>query len=458
MHAGDPKSHRLTLAAVAAVLLLVGGLASLAVGKPHKLKTTTKRVSVRSNSKEVNSDSDRGAVSGNGRFVTFESVGKFTKGDDGFDDDVFIHDRTTGSTRRVSVRANGKEFAGASADDSSVSDDGRYVAFVSDRAMVAADANGTEDVYVKDLKTGKLTRASVTSAGSELVYDSSQPAISGNGRYVVFDSEGPFVGADTNGLSDVFRRDLKTGQTVRVSIRSNGSQTADDGFGFGASTDASISADGNVVAFESTDDQLTADPDYDNKGDSDVFVRNLSQGTTVRASLKADGSEADPLGNQSNSLPVISGNGRFVAFTADIYGKFVAEDSNNAFDVYLKDLQNGAVGRLSVRSDGQEVPFASGQDAPAAISANGRYVAFESYGPLVASDTNPSRDVYLRDRVKTTTRRVSITTRGKQVTGSNHQLPAISADGHWVAFSSLGKFSAGDSGTDFDVFERGPLR
>jgi len=266
------------------------------------------------------------------------------------------------------------------------------------------------------------------------------------------------VGADTNGLSDVFRRDLKTGQTVRVSIRSNGSQTADDGFGFGASTDASISADGNVVAFESTDDQLTADPDYDNKGDSDVFVRNLSQGTTVRASLKADGSEADPLGNQSNSLPVISGNGRFVAFTADIYGKFVAEDSNNAFDVYLKDLQNGAVGRLSVRSDGQEVPFASGQDAPAAISANGRYVAFESYGPLVASDTNPSRDVYLRDRVKTTTRRVSITTRGKQVTGSNHQLPAISADGHWVAFSSLGKFSAGDSGTDFDVFERGPLR
>jgi Tol biopolymer transport system component len=459
MRSRETKSYKPTFAAAVAVLVLAAGLASPALGKPHKAKTTTKRVSVRSNGTEVNADNDFGAVSGNGRFATFESVGKFTAGDDGFDDDVFIHDRTTGKTRRVSVKSNGKEVPGGSADDSSISTDGRYVAFLADGALVPSDANGKVDVYVKDTKTGKVKRASVKSNGSELADDSGAPAISGNGRYVAFDSEGPFVDVDSNGISDIFRHDMKTGKTSRVDVRFDGSQTADTITNFGAeSLNPSISFDGNVVAYQSIDDTMTADPDYDNKIDNDIFVRNIKQGKTTRASLKANGSEADPSGNQMNVFPAVSGNGRFVAFSADYYGSFVPGDTNNAYDVYVKDLKTGAISRVSLKSDGSQSPDPSGADAPAAISADGQRIAFESYGQLVPSDSNVFRDIYLRDRKLKKTIRVSITSKNKQVDGYSHQLPAISADGHWVAFSSQGKFTGGDSGVDFDVFERGPLR
>jgi Tol biopolymer transport system component len=459
MRSRETKSYKPTFAAAVAVLVLAAGLASPALGKPHKAKTTTKRVSVRSNGTEVNADNDFGAVSGNGRFATFESVGKFTAGDDGFDDDVFIHDRTTGKTRRVSVKSNGKEVPGGSADDSSISTDGRYVAFLADGALVPSDANGKIDVYVKDTKTGKVKRASVKSNGSELAYDSGAPAISGNGRYVAFDSEGPFVDVDSNGISDIFRHDMKTGKTSRVNVRYNGAQSVMDLYGFGDSTNPSISADGNVVAFESTDSQLTPQGDFGFFGDNDVYARKIKQGKTTRVSLKADGNEADGANNQTNRYPAISGNGRFVAFSVDENGKYVAADNNSDWDVYVKDLQTGAISRASIKSDGSEVPMPSGIDAPPAISGNGRYVTFESYGPLVASDTNNAyRDIYLRDRKLKKTIRVSITTKRKQVSGYSHQLPAISADGHWVAFSSQGKFTGVDSGVDFDVFERGPLR
>ena len=89
--------------------LLLAGFAPIAPAKPHKPKTATKRVSVRSNGSEVNADNDFGAISGNGRFVTFESVGKFTKGDSLATEDVFRHDRKTGKTRRASLKSNGKQ-------------------------------------------------------------------------------------------------------------------------------------------------------------------------------------------------------------------------------------------------------------------------------------------------------------------------------------------------------------
>ena len=178
-----------------AALLFVAGLATIAMAKPHRPKTTTKRVTLRSNGSEVNSDNDFGAISGNGRFVTFESVGRFTKGDSPASEDVFRHDRKTGKTRRVSLKSNGKQVPGGEANDSSISNSGRFVAFHAAGAFVPGDTNNTDDVYVKDMKTGRVRRASVRSDGSELPYNSLDPAISGNGRYVVFDSDGPFVGS-----------------------------------------------------------------------------------------------------------------------------------------------------------------------------------------------------------------------------------------------------------------------
>ena len=102
-----------------------------------------------------------------------------------------------------------------------------------------------------------------------------------------------------------------------------------DIYGFGASEDPSISADGNLIAYESTDSPMTPQTDYGFFGDTDVYARNVKQGTTVRVSLKADGSEANASNNQTNKYPAVSGNGRFVAFSADQAGAFVTGDTNN---------------------------------------------------------------------------------------------------------------------------------
>jgi Tol biopolymer transport system component len=132
---------------------------------------------------------------------------------------------------------------------------------------------------------------------------------------------------------------------------------------------------------------------------------------------------------------------------------------NGENDVYVHDLKTGKTSRVSVTSSGDELNTVggSGADAPASISGNGRYVAFESYAPLVSGDSNDVRDIYVHDRKTQKTRRVSLRSNGEEVGTYGHQLPSISKDGRWIAFSSLGEFTGGDSGVDFDVFERGPL-
>ena len=200
----------------------------------------TKRVSVKSNGQEINVDNDFGSsVSGNGRYVAFPSQGKYTKGDGGSDYDVFVHDRNTGKTRRASLKSNGKEVDGQDCLNHSLSANGNLVAFTCAGAMIGSDNNGLPDVYVKNMSSGKIVRASVKSDGSEVPADSGLPSLSANGRYVAFVSDGALIGSDTNGVDDIYRHDLKSGKTIRISIRSNGDQTDQD------STDPSISGDGN---------------------------------------------------------------------------------------------------------------------------------------------------------------------------------------------------------------------
>ena len=402
----------------------------------------TKRVSVKSNGEEINVDNDFGAsVSADGRYVAFPSQGKYTHGDGGSDYDVFVHDRLTGKTRRASLKSNGKEVDGQDCLNHSISANGNLVAFTCDGAMVGSDNNGYPDVYVKNMSSGKIVRASVKSDGSEIAGRAaacrrSPPtaATSPSSR------TGPSSAPTRMASSDIYRHDLKTGKTIRISLRSNGDQTDQD------STDPSISGDGNRVAFASLDGSLTDDTDYANAVDSDVFVRDVKDKTTTRASLKSDGTEADPNDNQTNQKPAISANGRFVAFSADDHGTFVPGDMNAESDVYVHDLKSGKTTRASITSSGDELPAPSGANNPASISGNGRFVAFESYAPLVSSDTNNADDIYVHDRKTEKTRRVSIKSNGQQEPTYNSQLPSISEDGRWVTFSSPGQFTGGDSG------------
>jgi Tol biopolymer transport system component len=436
--------------------MVTAALAVLALGASGAwAKAKTKRITVKSNGDEVNTDNEFGAVSRSGRFVTFESVGKFTSHDDGFDEDVFIHDRKTHKTKRVSLKSNGKEEPAANSAESAITPSARYVAFVSDGNLGGGDGNGMEDVYVRDRKKGKATRVSVSSSGHGVNYDSFNPSISANGRYVAFESRGAFVSSDTNGAIDVYVRDLKQHKTRRASLANDGAEPVND------SRNPSISADGRYVAFQSFD-KLTADSDYQNIVDMDVFVRDMKKHKTIRASLKSDDSEASSTQNNANQTPVISGNGRFVAFSTDMYGRFLGSDNNNQPDVYEKDLKTGNVTRVSVKSNGQEVIESSGagSERPLAISSDGKRVLFEAAdAAFVGIDTNMERDVYMHDRTSHKTTLVSVTSNGGLITtgAGGQQLPAISANGHWAVFQTIASLAPNDAGMDFDVFERGPL-
>jgi Tol biopolymer transport system component len=417
--------------------------------------TRTIRISLKSSGAEVNTDNEYGAVSGDGHLVTFESSGKFTRGDDGTDEDVFIRNVTTKKTTRVSVRPNGKEVAEANSAESAISASGRYVAFASDGAFKAGDTNGFVDVYVKDRKTGAVKRASLNGAGKQVMASALNPAISASGRYVAFTSDGAYVPGDSNGYVDVYVRDLQQGTTRLASLRDDGGQPQVD------SLNPSISSNGRYVAFYNNDQHMTSDPDYGFMVDYDVFVRDMTQKRTIRASLRSNGAEADPSGNQDNKTPVISADGRFVAFSADSYGDYVGADMNSYPDVYIHNLVNGSTTRVSVKSNGAEATGSSGEgsERPLAISADGSMVAFEAYAALAPTDSNNERDVYVRDRSRNVTKRISVKASGAQITSGagGQQLPAVSGNGSWVAFQTVGHVTAGDTGNDFDVFRRGPL-
>jgi Tol biopolymer transport system component len=237
---------------------------------------------------------------------------------------VFVHDRQTGQTARVSVASSGAEGEGASW-NAAISADGRYVAFESDaRNLVTGDTNGREDVFVRDRQTAQTTRVSVSSTGAQGTGHSVWPAISADGRYVAFESDARnLVAGDSNNLRDVFVRDRQAGQTTRVSVASDGTQGDD------FSSYAAISADGRYVAFYSGASTLVAG---DTNGAWDVFLRDRQAGQTTRVSVASDGAQA----NSNSYIAAISADGRCVAFFSDA-SNLVAGDTNWCRDVFVRD-------------------------------------------------------------------------------------------------------------------------
>ena len=272
---------------------------------------------------------------------------------------------------------------------------------------------------------GTTTRISVSSGEAQAdgaTYGSS--AMSANGRYVVFTSEASnLVAGDTNGVSDVFVRDLTSGMTRRISVSSAERQAGTGSLGWVA-----ITPTGRYVAFTSAASNLVA---HDTNGNADVFVRDLARGTTRRVSL----TDADRQGRLGGDAPAISADGRYVAFTS-YSGNLVPRDTNGHPDVFVRDRSRGTTRRVTLTSAEKQVYL--GGTAPA-ISAGGRYVAFVSDSrSLVAGDTNKSRDVFLRDRSRGTTRRVSLTSTEGQLSAYSYGPPSLSAGGRYVAFLNGG--------------------
>ena len=322
----------------------------------------------------------------------------------------------------------------------SVSADGRYIAFESYATnLVPGDTNGVADVFVRDLQTGATTQVSVDSAGLQGNGDSLFASISADGRYVAFHSlASNLVVGDTNGVDDVFVHDRDTGVTERVSV-SSGSVEGDDN-----SRIPSISADGRYVAFYSEATNLVVG---DTNSVLDVFVHDRDTGVTTRVSVSSTGVE----GNSHSLSPSISADGRFVAFHS-FAANLVAADTNAFADIFVHDRDTGVTERVSVDSAGVE---GAGDSGNPRISADGGSVAFTSNASnLVAGDTNGEVDVFVHDRDTNVTTRVSVSTAGTEADSFSVD-PSISADGRYVAFRSFAtNLVAGDTNGFNGIFVR----
>jgi hypothetical protein len=367
------------------------GVADVFVNDRGTKKPSTTRVSVASDGTQANGDSGSTSVSGDGRLVAFVSgASNLASGDTNGVADVFVHDRVTNSTTRVSVASDGTEanaesaFVGAP----QLSADGRFVAFESFASnLILGDTNGMLDIFVHDRQTGTTTRMSVASDGTEANNQSLTPAISGDGRFIAFWSTASnLVPGDTNpcpfSCSDIFVHDQQTGTTTRVSVASDGAQ-AD-----GGSESPAISADGRFVAFESVASNLVPG---DTNGAFDVFVHDRQTGAVTRASVASDGTQAD---NTSRSAS-ISTDGRFVTFHS-FATNLVQPDTNPDFDIFVHDQQAGTTTRANVASDGTQ---ANSSSVRPSISGDGRFVSFDSTASnLVPGDTNGIGDVFVHQQ------------------------------------------------------------
>jgi Tol biopolymer transport system component len=255
---------------------------------------------------------------------------------------------------------------------------------------------------------------------------------------VAFTSEATnLVTNDANQVSDIFVHDMSSGVTVCVSTALNGGQ-AD-----AASNAASVSGTGQYIAFQSRATNLVSG---DTNGVSDIFLRDTQGATTERISVSASGAQADG----ASEGVAISEDGRFVAFASAATNLVTPADTNNVWDVFVRDRLNSTVLCASVSTSGAQ---GDAQSIAPAIAADGSVVAFESDATnLVAGDTNDCSDVFVRDFAAGTTTRVSVGPSGAQANGrSTH--PSISADGRYVAFLSYASnLVTGDTNGAPDVF------
>ncbi|MHC4845628.1 MAG: TolB family protein [Planctomycetota bacterium] len=340
---------------------------------------------------------------------------------------------------RVSVSSEGKQ-GNALSRGPAISADGRVVAFVAAASnLVPDDRNGSDDVLVRDRTTGETVRVSVSTQGVEGNLESVSPAISDDGRVIAFQSDATnLVPGDTNGFPDVFVHDRDTGETTRVSVSSTGVQADLPCFV------PAISGDGRVVAFMSYANTLVPD---DQTLRQDIFVHERDTGITTLVSLSTDGIQ----GNDNSWFPSLSRTGRYVAFRSQA-DNLVANDDNFNQDIFVHDRDTGHTSLVSVATDGSQ---ANSTSLSASISASGRYVSFHSFATnLSPVDFTAHADVYVRDRHLGITELITVGIGGPA--GNDHsQFSKISADGRFVGFeSAASNLVPGDEPGSLDVFLR----
>ncbi len=454
------------------VLFLIGETAPTDAQQPspwESLAFCTERVNLSQAGVQADGESFSPSLSDDGRLVAFISrAGNLDRGDTNLNPDAFVHERTTGITRRISFSVHRTQDGTVGAGDTFISGNGRYVTFAA-RASYTAPGGSLvcgspgairmqECVLVRDLTTSDLSIVDVRPDGSRGNSFSRWPALSFDGRLIAFWSHSrDLVPGDTNTECDVFARDRAAGTTERVSVASDGSQVngASGDVAFVGADAVAVSRDGRLVVFPSRASNLVPG---DTNGRIDVFLRNRASGTTERVSVASNGSQGD----RDSVLGVrqaVSDDGRFVAFSS-LASNLVPGDTNSRMDIFIRDRAAGTTERVSVASGGSQGNRDSGPLA--AISADGRFVAFNSAATnLVPGDTNGRHDIFVRDRAAGRTVRVSVSTSGQQANGDNGSALwrglSITPDGLTVAWSSTASnLVTGDTNGTRDIFVRFP--
>ena len=362
------------------------------------------------------STSQAPSISADGRYIVFESSAyNLVDRDTNNKSDIFLKDTLTGATTLVSTSSSGTQGNNHSSNPY-ISADGKHVVFESEASnLVDGDTNGYGDIFIKDIQTGVITLVSTSSSGVQGIFDSSNPSISADGKYVVFDSfSSNLVDGDTNDTLDIFLKDIQEGTLTLVSTSSSGIQ----GTRYYSSQNPSISADGRYVAFESQAANLVS-------GDTgvwqDIFLKDIQTGETTLVSASSSGSQEW----HDSYNPSISADGRYVIFER--------YTSGYKRDIFLKDTQTGALTMVSTSSSGEvgnDVSYTS------SISADGRYVTFGSTASnLVSGDTNGYGDIFLKDTQTGTTILVASASSSGDL-GNGYSSPSISGDGSNIAFVS----------------------
>lgn len=430
------------LATMAGRLLMVALV--LCVGSA--IAATTERVSVDSEGNEANyvhEGSNNSAISGDGRYVAFDSPADNLVADDtNLTHDVFVHDRLTSQTMRVSVATDGGQALSRS-ERPAISADGNHVAFYSGAwNLVPDDTNWEKDIFVHERETGTTARVNLASDGSQANDLSYLPGISADGRFVTYVSYADnLVPDDINQCGDVFVRDRLLGETRRVSVASDGTEAN------ALSEGKAISCDGGSIAFQSYATNLVLG---DTNDMADAFVHDLETGITTRVSVASDGSEADSHAHE----PAVSCDGRYIAFSSSATN-LVPDDTNGTSDIFVHDRETHETTRVNLDSEGNET---HGHAFHPSFSGNGRYVAFTSYADdVVIGDTNEVSDIFVHDRETGATVRASVDSNDNEGNWRSWH-PSLSADGRYVAFTSeANNLVLYDTNQFEDIFVRGPL-
>jgi dipeptidyl aminopeptidase/acylaminoacyl peptidase len=360
-------------------------------------------------------------LSDDGRYVAFKAGATASTGVAV----VLQYDSTTGTTTVVNTNGIGGSVDVDETYGPEMTPDGRFIAFA---RLEGSTNSGYASVHVWDAQLASDTLVSDNGSGVPANTTSHTPNISPDGRFVAFLSNATnLVGNTVSNGFHIYLRDLQSDTTELVDVDTNGVGSTDESF-----TTLSLSADGRYVAFGSPDGSLVGS---DDNNAEDVFVRDLVAGTTEMISQRdvtVIPQAADGFTMMSPSS--VSEDGRWLAFTSKA-DDLVLNDTNQALNVFVRDLVNGTNFLASVGADGG--PALGGNSENALISADGRYVVFISAATnLVTGPINTNANVFRRDLQTGITVLVSVGTDGVSPGNGDASLPVISPDGRYVAFLS----------------------